>query len=789
VLLGVLALLSAIAFMFGFVTALAGEIPKLDPKYQVEAERDGYIYANDGRTVLAVLRGTESRVLLEPDAIAPLMKHAIVAIEDKRFNEHQGVDIRGIARAAWEDITNKRVVQGGSTITQQFVKNAIVRDDRTISRKVKEAALAWQLEQRWDKDEILTAYLNTIYFGNGAYGVQQAALTYFGHGASQLTLPEAALLAGIPADPSRYDPVTSPREARRRRNLVLRNLLEQKKIALGDMVAAAAAPLPKAGDVRPPSVNTPVAPYFANYVKQQLIEEYGAARVFGGGYRVRTSIDLEVQKAARRAIKKWLTNPAGPSAALVAIDPRDGSVVAMVGGRNYRESQFNLAAQAQRQPGSAFKPFVLAAALQQGVAPASTFVSRPLLVSLGDRFWPVSNYENAYLGSVSVDQATVHSDNSVYAQLTQLVGPKAVSRTAHALGVKSPLQSYFAIGLGAEAVNPLELARAYAAFPTNGLRVDGSIFGNVPRTVLAVEQPGDKQPRANAVRPKRVLSRTTGMTVNALLQRVVRYGTGRRAALADRPSAGKTGTTEQYGDAWFVGYTPQLVTAVWVGYPKSLRFMETEFHGEPVAGGTFPALIWRSFMESALRIRKNPPQFFAPPPYLSGTTKRVVRRDGRLLLDNGLCRSVQSVVYFTGRGPKRTASCKPNEVDVPTVVGQPLSVAQARLAAQPLEWTLAYQPARALQRVDRVIAQVPERGHLSSYDTVTLILPKAQHGVIPKVVGLTLREARTKLRRIDARQDVAGFTDGRPGRVVAQVPAPGLAARPGMTVSVVVGRG
>jgi penicillin-binding protein 1A len=783
------ALLCAIAFMFGFVTALAGEIPKLDPKYQVEAERDGYIYANDGRTVLAVLRGKEGRVILEPDQIAPLMKHAIVAIEDKRFYEHQGVDIRGIARAAWEDITNQGVVQGGSTITQQFVKNAIVRDDRTISRKVKEAALAWQLEQQHDKDWIVTAYLNTIYFGNGAYGVQQAALTYFGHGAVQLTLPEAALLAGIPADPSRYDPVSNPRDARRRRNIVLRNLLEQGKITRGDMLAAMAAPLPKPEDIRPPSVNTPVAPYFANYVKQQLVDEYGPARLFGGGFRVRTSIDLDVQKAARRAIKKWLTNPNGPTAALVAIDPRDGSVVAMVGGGNFRESQFNLAAQAQRQPGSAFKPFVLAAALQSGIAPASSFQSKPLLISLGDRFWSVRNYENAYLGSATLDQATVHSDNTIYAQLTQIVGPKAVAKTARALGVKSRLDSYFAIGLGAEAVNPLEMARAFAAFPANGVRIDGSIFGNVPRTVLSVQRPSDKKPVENAVHPRRVLSNATAMTINSILQHVVQSGTGKRAALVDRPVAGKTGTTENYGDAWFVGYTPQLVTAVWVGYPNTLRPMETEFHGDPVAGGTFPALIWRSFTESASRIRGNEPEYFQPPQYLSGTSKRVVRRDGRLLLDNGLCKGAQSLVYFSGRGPTRTANCKPNEVDVPLVVGQRLDVAQARLAAQPLEWTIAYQPAKPLQRVDRVIAQVPARGRLSSYDNVTLILPKAQFGVVPQLVGLTLRDARTKLRRIDLLPDVAGFTDGRPGRVVAQSPNAGLAARPGMTVSVVVGRG
>ena len=788
VLLGVLALLSSIAFTFGFVTALAAEIPKLDPRYQVQSERDGYVYANDGKTILAVLRGEESRVLLEPDQIAPLMKHAIVAIEDRRFNEHEGVDLRGIARAAWEDITNKSVLQGGSTITQQFVKNAIVEDDRTISRKIKEAALAWQLEQQWGKDEILTAYLNTIYFGNGAYGVQQAALTYFGHGAAQLSLPEAALLAAIPKDPSRYDPVSSPREARARRNLVLSLLVEQGKISQRDALAASAAKLPRRQDIRSPSINTPVAPYFANYVKQQLIDRFGAKKVFGGGYRVTTTIDLTLQRIARRAIGEWLTDENGPTAALVAIDPRDGSVLAMVGGRNFRESEFNLAAQSQRQPGSAFKPFVLAAALQSGVAPGSTFQSKPLLISLGDRVWTVRNYEHAYLGSTTLYTATVHSDNSVYAQLTQLVGPPAVAKTAERLGVASPLDPYFAIGLGAEAVNPLELARAFAAFPTNGIRVDGSIFGNVPRAVTSVERPG-REPQPNEVVPKRVLRRTTAMTINSILERVVQQGTGRRAALADRPAAGKTGTTENYGDAWFVGYTPQLVTAVWVGYPNTLRPMETEYGGDPVAGGTFPALIWKSFTEAALRARAEDPEGFESPPLLAGSSKRVIRRDGRLLLDNGLCRGALSVVYFTGFGPTRTAKCKPNEVEVPRVVGRTVDEARARLATQPLESAIAYQPAKPLQRVDRVVAQVPPRGRLSSYDTVTLIVPKAMHGVIPKLAGLTLREARAKLRKLKLLVDIAGFTDGRPGKIVAQAPAAGLAARPNLTVSVVVGRG
>jgi penicillin-binding protein 1A len=784
-----LALLSATSFTFGLVTAIAGEVPQLNPAYQAKIEKDGYIYANDGRTVLAVLRGKESRVLLDPDQIDPWMKHAIVAIEDQRFWNHRGVDLRGIARAAWEDIANKELVQGGSTITQQFVKNAYVKHERTISRKVKEAALAWQLEQEWTKDEILTAYLNTIYFGNGAYGVQQAALTYFGHAASEVSVPEAALLAAIPVDPSRYDPVARPRDARRRRNLVLRKLYEQGKISRRDLLVFASAPLPKREDVRPPAVHTTVAPYFANYVKQQLIDRFKAPCVFGGGLRVRTTIDLDLQRLARRAISQYLDDPDGPTAAIVAIDPRDGSIVAMVGGRNFRESQFNLAVQAERQPGSSFKPFVLAAALERGIAPGSTFESRPKLISLGDRFWSVHNYDNVYLGSVTLETATVHSDNAVYADLTQLVGPRAVAATARRLGIKSRLNPYFAIGLGAESVNPLELARAFSVFPMNGYRIDSKLFGNSPRFVSELSGCNFKHTTRDDISPKAALRRSTAQTINHILQEVVERGTGRRAALPDRPVAGKTGTTENYGDAWFVGYTPQLVAAVWVGDADELKPMETEFHGDPVAGGTYPALIWKSFMQSGLRQRKDPPTSFESPPYLSGTSKRVVWRDGRLLLDNGLCRGARSVVYFSGRGPTRTARCKPNEVDVPNVVGTTLDVAEARLAAQPLTPVVAYQPAKALQPINRVVAQYPRRGRLSSHDSVTLVVPKPLNGVVPQLVGLTLREARAKLRRVGLAIDVAGFTDGRSGIIVAQSPRANVAARRDLDVSVVVGRG
>jgi penicillin-binding protein 1A len=784
-LLSVLAVLGLAAFTFGIVTAVGAQLRALDPAHQQRIEQDGYVYAGDGHTILAVLRGSQSRLLVRSDEISGIMKQAIVAAEDQRFYEHRGLDIRGIARALWADLRHKSAVQGGSTITQQFVKNAYVSSSRTITRKLKEAALAWQLEQRWSKDRILTAYLNTIYFGNGAYGIERAARTYFGHSAAKLTLPDAALLAGIPEDPSRYDPIANPRDAKARRTQVLQLMLAQGRITRGDYARAVGAPMPKHLNI---GAVLGAAPYFGEYVKSQLIRKLGTACVFGGGLRVQTTIDLRLQKLARAAISKWLPDPNGPQAALVALDPRTGAVLAMFGGNNFHQSQFNLAVSGERQPGSSFKPFVLATALRQGISPQTTFTSRPVSIYIGGRFWSVHNYEGEYLGPIDLVSATTYSDNSVFAQLTQLVGPANVVQTARRLGITSTLHPYFAIGLGAEPVNPLEMARAYATFDDGGVRVDGSLFGNEPRAIKSVEGCNNKRTVVNKATPKQVLSATDAEIVTQLLQGVVTSGTGKAAALGDRPVAGKTGTTENYGDAWFVGYTPQLVTAVWVGYPTRLKPMLTDFHGLPVAGGTYPALIWKSFMQAALKELgpAGAPEPFTPPRSLYASPRRVTYRDGSLQLDNGYCRSIEEVVYFSGYGPRRTADCKPNEVEVPRVVGWKLHDAETRLQAQPLTPQLVYKPAEPKQRVDIVLGQYPSSGRLSSFDKVTLVLAKPLHGVVPRVVGMQLRDAVAKLRRLRMTGVAVGRTDGR---VVSQAPVAGVAAAPGLQVKLIVAAG
>ncbi len=774
---------SALSFTFGLVRAVASEIPALDPAAQ-HSDVDSVVYASNGRTVLAILRGDEARVLVDTEDIAPIMRQAIVSVEDQRFFEHNGIDVHGVARALWQDVRQQSIVEGGSTITQQFVKNAYIRNERTLARKVREAALAWQLEQRWSKDRILTAYLNTIYFGHGAYGIQQAARAYFKKSAKELTLAESALLAGIPADPSLYDPASNPRNAILRRRHVLQMMLQQGKITDRQFKRADEVALPLPEDIQLSGTQGP-APYFVNYVKDELVRRYGAGRVFGGGLKVTTTIDLDLQLKARAAIEKILPSLDGPAAALVAIDPQTGAVKAMFGGRNFRRSQFNLAAQAKRQPGSSFKPIVLATAMGEGISPVTELESKPVSIDAGDRIWKVTNYDHTYLGRVNLSRAIVSSDNSVYAQLTDLVGPKAIVKTAHDLGIKSRLAPYFSIGLGSGAVSPLEMARAYSTIANDGRRVDSAEFGNRPRVVEQVARFQSPRVDTDAPIPRQVMDEGHAELLTQILKEVVRVGTGKRAAIPGREIAGKTGTTDNYGDAWFVGYTPELVVAVWVGYPDALKPMLTEFHGEPVAGGTLPAMIWKAFVEQT---DEDDTHSFDLPPYLGGASTWVVRRDGQWQLDNGYCRGSRLVAYFSGEGPDTEADCKPNEVSVPLVVGMTRAGAEATLRAQPLEANVAYAPAKVGKLPGIVVGQDPRSGGLSAHDSVTIWVSKAEHGMLPNFVGSSIADVQREAARLKVRLR-AKTAPGRAGTVIRQRPDPGVAIGRGLRVTLVVGDG
>jgi len=774
--------LGGASFTVGLLTAVAAKIPELDPAKQ-RTQANTYVYASNGHSVLAILRGEQARILVPSNAISPWMKHAIVAIEDKRFYEHRGVDLRGMARALWADVSHHGTVQGGSTITQQFIKNTYLTSQKSIARKLLEAALAWQLEQRWSKDRILTAYLNTVYFGNGAYGVEQASRIYFHHGARQLKPAEAALLAGIPEDPSLWDPVAHPKEARSRRNLVLQQLYAQGYLTRSQYVNSLVYPMPNPRNVSLPSTQGVAAPYFANYVKDQLVKRFGPGRAFGGGLRVRTTLNVDLQQIAREAIHQYLPPGAGPTAALVALDVQNGSVLAMVGGENYHKSQFNLATQGERQPGSAFKPFVLATALRDGISPTSVLVSKPVTINADGRLWTVKNYEGEYVGPIDLTKAIAVSDNAVFSQLTAIVGPENVKQTAQQLGITTPLQGYFAIGLGAEPATPLEMARAYASFADGGARIDTSMFGNQPRAVECLEDAHGHCAQQNAPVRRQFLTSNQAATIDQLLQGVVQFGTGTAASIPGRAIAGKTGTTENYGDAWFVGFTPQLVAAVWVGYPDKLVPMTTDFHGRPVAGGTYPALIWKAFMTKALQTLNLPPASFPSPEPLYAAPVTVVNRGGILERDDGVCKNTYQLAFYSGAGPKRVATCKPNEVDVPDVVGQTIAAAKARLEGQPLTPTVVYKPAKTGDRVGYVVGQFPRRGTASAYDRITLVAAKSLHGVIPRVVGQTLARATQKLARLKLNVKVVG---GSTGRVVSQSRPPDTASEPGLEIVLTV---
>jgi penicillin-binding protein 1A len=620
---GLLAL-AFISTVFGMMMAVAHELPALENHAEFRAARNSTLVAADGPQI-AKLTGNNNRILLGEADISPNIENAVIAIEDRRFYEHKGVDYKGIARAVGQDLVKHRAAQGASTITQQFVKNALeAQGDRTMFQKLREAALAYHLERRWSKQKILTQYLNTVYFGNGAYGVESAVRTYFGgpgrrygqnERISQNVSPDkAALLAGMIASPSAYDPIQNPVKARERRDQVLKNMLDQGLITPTDYQTSLRQAIPTQSRINPPRPDS-AQPYFSTWVTQQAVDRYGSGRVFGGGLKIKTTLDMSLQRAAEQAIAGRLgIGGLGPTASLVAIENKTGAVKAMVGGTNFDKKPFNLATNGHRQPGSSIKPFILAEALTHGYGPGSTFTSRKKIFDVpgtgGKEKFVVNNYEGSYAGIATLASATARSDNSVYAELGLKLRTRRVSRMAEKLGVRTHVSTNPAMVLGGlkEGVTPLEMAYAYSTIANHGKRTSGSLASSDMGPV-AIEQVEDgKHTDKNEKRQKRVLPEDKAEVERQMLRGVVLGGTGTKAQIAGF-AAGKTGTTENYGDAWFVGFNDKYTVAVWVGYPDKLKSMTTEYHGGPVAGGTFPTEIWHDFMTAAIRIddsRKKP---------------------------------------------------------------------------------------------------------------------------------------------------------------------------------------
>lgn len=621
--MGIFMLVLIIGLIGGFVTATMNTKQDLS---DMRPPASSQIYDCNGNEI-ANIHADENRMPVKMSQIPEHLKNAFVAVEDVRFYEHSGVDPRGIVRAIWSNITNKGVAEGGSTITQQLAKNAYLTQDRTFKRKIQEVFLALQLEHQYTKQEILELYLNQIYFGQGAYGVQAAAKTYFGKNVEDLDLNECAMLAGIPKSPNYYSPSNNMQAAQSRKATVLDQMTKYGFIS--SSTATKTKPM-ELKLYKAPKKDKEEASYFVDYVIQLMIEKYGADAVYKDGLKIYTTIDMSMQKAAEAALDNlpdYAKDKGGnmqPQAALVAIDPHTGYIKAMVGGRG--TDQFNRATMAERQPGSAMKPFVFAAALESGYDPSSSIEDKPLTVG----GWSPQNYGRSFSGTVSLRYVAEQSLNVPTVRVAQAVGVDKVLYYAKEMGVSTLVMDgerndrnlSTALGGLTRGVTPLELTSAYCTFANNGVHVKHVAITKV------LDRNGKVLEEAK-VESKQVLKKSTANDLTSMLMGVIARGTGTRANI-NRPAAGKTGTTSDYLDAWFVGYIPDLVVGVWVGTDDNQSM-------SGMTGGTTPAGIWKSFMSRA--ISSIPSKSFDGA-YLTGVEKPSkagpkVDKEGYLIDDKG----------------------------------------------------------------------------------------------------------------------------------------------------------
>lgn len=580
---------------FGMVVYSLQGLPTWDPA-ALDPSNATEIYDKDGNLITQL--GKEKRALVRIQDVPPVIKKAVLAAEDVRFYQHHGVDLRAIGRAAWADITGGGLSQGGSTITQQLVKNSFLSRDKTIKRKIQEAFLAIQVERHFTKDEIFEFYLNQNYFGEGAYGIEMASRTYFGKSVSELQLDEAALLAGLLKAPSAYSPFQDPDAAIARRNIVLDLMAKYGFVSPVEAAAAKAKPLNL--NTQKPSNETYPYPYFVDYVTDQLVNRYGEAQVFREGLKVYTTLDPKIQKAAEAAMAKSANFPTAkrdkngvlqPQAALVVLDPHNGHIKAIVGGREHTQlRQWNRATRTTRQPGSAFKPIIAYGPGIEylGMSPATVIDDIPLKYPK----WEPKNYDGVYRGLITIRTAVSLSVNMVAVKVLEKVSTGPAADFARKLGINTllPEQEGLAMALGGltKGVTPLQMAAAYGAFANQGVYVE-------PTAISHVEDAQGNLIEKFEPAKHRAMKPTTAWLVTDMLRTVVQQGTGTRAQLGSRPVAGKTGTTDQRENNWFVGYTPELSCAVWMGYDDATISLPRGCYG-----GTYTAQIWKDVMSKAL---------------------------------------------------------------------------------------------------------------------------------------------------------------------------------------------
>jgi penicillin-binding protein 1A len=623
----------------------------------VDVGQNSFVYAADG-SLLGSIPAEKNRQPVDLSAMSKWVPRATVAIEDRRFWSHGALDYAGIVRALFANVRAGHVVQGGSTITQQLARNLYIKKpSQTFGRKATEACLAIKLAREKSKRWILNAYINQVFYGNRAYGVEAAAQTYFSKPARHLTLAQAALLAGLPQAPSVFDPFHRPQQAIARRDEVLRAMLANGYITAtqyADTVADRHLHL-KAG-----RLYTRIRePYFFSYVRDELQKQYGSNTVRSGGLRVYTTIDPRLQRLALQAIKRTLPYTTDPAAAIVAINPANGGIRAMTEvSPGNPKNQVNFASSARRQPGSTFKMIVLATAISEGISPSTEYLSAPFKYDPSETgscdtnpptAWCPQTFDHTYVGATSIENGTLRSDNTVYARLTLDVGPENVAQMAYKLGVRTDLRTsegaYVpSMGLGSRVVTPLDLASAYSTIAAGGIY-------SKPMAIRKVILPGGKVDREagwGVPQRKRVIPDWVASEVTRILEENMTSGTG-TGAYFGATSAGKTGTTDNFSDAWFCGFTPSLEATIWIGYPRG-EIPMLSVHGIEVSGPTFPATIWRLFMEPAVKYAPVPKAFPVPthsPVWVSHTLQYA--------MSGGYSTTGSSGGYYSGPSQTTTA--------------------------------------------------------------------------------------------------------------------------------------
>ncbi|WP_094606192.1 Biosynthetic peptidoglycan transglycosylase [Sporomusa silvacetica DSM 10669] len=622
----------------GFLTASIHTMPSL--KGDIRPAVSSQIFDANGK-LITTIHSVENRLPATINKVPKNLQHAFIAAEDARFYQHSGIDPRGILRAIWSNMTDRGISEGGSTITQQLARNALLSQDQTIKRKIQEAFLSLQIERQYSKDEILEMYMNHIYFGQGAYGVQTAAQVYFGKNVEDLNLAECAMIAGIPKSPNYYSPTSNLKAAKERQGVVLEQMVKYGYI---DSLSAAKARTTEIKLAARPTTTTTPAAYFTDYVIQLLIDKYGADAVYKDGLKVYTTLDLEMQNKAEEAMKKlptFKTDDNGikqPQGALVAIEPHNGHIKAMVGGRG--NDQFNRAVLAERQPGSAFKPFVYLAAIESGYTPASVIADSP--VSFGN--WSPVNYDRSFRGSVTMRTALEQSLNVVTVKLAQQAGIDKTLYYAQQMGISTLVLNgdtndrNLAMSLGGltRGVTPLEIASAYGVLANNGVRVE-------PTAIVKIIDRNGKVLEEDVPKEKVVVNERSAFLLTDMMKGVITNGTG-TGAYFGRPVAGKTGTTSDYRDAWFVGFTPDLVAAVWLG-------CDNPDYLNGITGGTVPASIWKSFM-SGVADKYVARDFVRPSGIIAA---RVSDKDG-LLVNDPNNKDGRSEIFVDGTQPTKVST-------------------------------------------------------------------------------------------------------------------------------------